>query len=154
MNKQTAIKRGLCTRRLYAWEKRTVEKDPVLSRERSLLELQYERDFIWSAYGSDLHRRKPTLRFGPGTKELGGVALSYTIGFTLIELAPGQRNRVTLLHELTHALGPVTHNGDFSRLYCTLLLAYIPRENQALRDVVINELWFDHPAYCRQVYKR
>jgi hypothetical protein len=51
--------------------------------------------------------------------------VSYCQGRSLIELSPGQRTRLILVHEAVHALGPETHGARFQNLYADMALRFV-----------------------------
>jgi hypothetical protein len=77
---------------------------------------------IW-AHESPAGKSMPELVFGKGMWYRDGF-VSYCQGHSKIELAPGQRNVLILIHEITHALGHQWHNDGFIRRYLGLLREY------------------------------
>ena len=67
--------------------------------------------------------RCPTVIAGDGIRWQGEWC-SYCLGRSKIVLARHHRDRIVLLHELTHALGPVTHGKRFQNLFAELLARY------------------------------
>ena len=70
-----------------------------------------------------LGNRCPTVIAGDGIRWQGEWC-SYCLGRSKIVLARHHRDRIVLLHEMTHALGPVTHGKRFQNLFAELLERY------------------------------
>ena len=67
--------------------------------------------------------RCPAVVAGRGIRT-GDRLASYCEGRSRIVLARNQRDRVTLIHEMVHALGAETHGRIFQRRYAELLGKY------------------------------
>jgi hypothetical protein len=147
--RQLGARRGVMTRRIYGYEKTYLETIEKLNRPRDLGSLQRLAKKIWAEFYHG-NRKIPEIRFGPGTLELG-YPLSYTLGYSLIELCPGQRNVVTLVHELVHAIGPSQHGANFAQLYYKVLEKYLP---VAIRKKVYQYLVKEHSQLMRKVYHK
>lgn len=91
-------------------------------RRRALPFLERRLVEIW-AHESPGGKTMPRLTFGPGMV-WQGQRVSFCHGHSHIELAAGQRNVRTLIHEITHALGHPWHNNGFIRRYLGLLARY------------------------------
>ncbi len=113
---------GIETRELYNFEDTVLIHDIDLNKQRSYRFLIKEATKIWKQSGTK--KKLPNIVFGKGTM-FNGRPLSYCIGFSYIELCPGQRDILTLLHELVHAMGPVNHGKTFRKRYFDLLYKYI-----------------------------
>jgi hypothetical protein len=87
-----------------------------LVKQLCVSDLRYYAKLIW--IGEKREFPMPTIKFGKG---VDGYSW-YQDGH--IELAPGQRDRLTLAHELTHAMGYGLHNGPFIKQYFKLLTKY------------------------------
>jgi hypothetical protein len=105
---------------LYQFETDCIESIPYLVQERSLAFLKRFVVRITNEY--DNGYRAPRLVFGKGIP-YRGVMYSYIDGPKIV-LAPGQRNIYTVIHELTHFLGPADHGFGFKALYFHLLNEY------------------------------
>ena len=114
-----AARKARDTRRVYAWE------DDLRAGGRYRASMGALRSLalrVWRDYGRG--NRPPAVIAGRGIPSNGSLA-SYCLGSTVIVLARNHRDRVVLLHELTHALGPVTHGNRFQNLYLELLERYL-----------------------------
>lgn len=147
--RQLRARRGVMTRRVYGYEDSYLSTIKKLNQQRDLSSLLRLAKKIWTKHYAG-NRKLPEVRFGPGTRELG-YPLSYTVGYSLIELAPGQRNILTLVHELVHAIGPSEHGTNFVRLYYQILERYLPVKT---RVQVYQYLVKEHAALMRRVYRR
>ena len=110
-------RRAADTRKVYAFE------DQLPRRPAGIRSLRRLARRIWRAY----HRRGnrcPAVIAGRGIPSNGTLA-SYCLGYTEIVLARQHRNRMVLIHEMTHALGPRTHGIRFQNLYAELLDRYL-----------------------------
>ena len=107
------------TRRLYAFEGEYL-RGSRLVRVVPMDDLQALASHIWTTVGGvgDC----PTIVAGPGVKYLG-ARYSYCQG-KYIQLARNQRNDLTLIHELVHALGCGMHNRRFIGVYRRLLINF------------------------------
>lgn len=144
------IRAGIGTRNVYGYEKKYLSTIEALAKQRSLAELLPVANKIWEEHYHG-QRRIPKIRFGPGTKELG-YPLSYTLGYSLIELAPGQQDILTLIHELVHAIGPSLHGVNFTKVYYNVLKDYLPNDNA--REEVYNVLVTKHQKILSPYYKK
>ncbi len=109
------------TRRLYAFE--FVHFDGAFKSE-SHADLRRLLDRVWLTEAPRrLRNSQVALVFGKGTA-MGGRQVSYAMGRGYIELAPGQRTRDVLLHEVTHCLGFSSHGEGFVGRYFGLLERY------------------------------
>lgn len=144
------IRAGIGTRNVYGYEKKYLSNIESLAKQRSLEELLIIAHKIWEEYYHG-RRRIPNIRFGPGTKELG-YPLSYTEGYSLIELAPGQQDILTLIHELVHAIGPSLHGINFTKVYYNILKDYLPDDKS--REEVYNVLVTKHQKILSPYYKK
>lgn len=147
--RQLRARRGVMTKRVYGYEDSYLSTIKKLGKQRDLGSLMRFANKIWSEHYTG-NRKLPEIRFGPGTREYG-YPLSYTEGFSLIELAPGQRNSLTLTHELIHAIGPSEHGANFVRLYYQVLEKYLPLK---VRKQVYQYLVKEHSSLMRRVYHR
>jgi len=103
------------TRNLYRFENvYFLETDVVV--QRSIKVLQKKMEQIWKEYkDSDF----PILFESKGTLHCGKW-MSYSIE-NEIHLAPGQRDYLTLVHEMCHAMGKGYHNKNFVDLEFDIL---------------------------------
>ena len=101
-------------------------------RLRSMEYLRRLAKEVWD--GEAPSRRFPDIVAGRGIK-YGGTLLSYCLGYTRVVLARNQRSILVLLHELTHALGPVNHGAKFVKLYFRLLEKYAKYDWRLLQGV-------------------
>ena len=113
---KTPTRRMRDTRRVYAFELHLAGPNQPIRRLRALARR------IWSAE-SKRRDRCPTIVAGRGTP-LKTKLSSYCYGRSRIVLARNQRDRVTLIHEMVHALGCETHGDRFQRRYAELLGKY------------------------------
>lgn len=107
------------TRRLYAFEGEYL-RGSRLVRVVPMDDLQTLASHIWTTVGGA--GDCPTIVAGPGVKYLG-ARYSYCQG-KYIQLARNQRNDLTLIHELVHALGCGMHNRRFIGVYRRLLINF------------------------------
>lgn len=154
--RSVATKQMMATRRLYDTEVKLIEKVWDMRRPRSLKSLQATLDLLWDHYGGK-PGRKPTLRFGPGTK-YHGTYYSFTRDTSPgqeIELAPGQRNFYVLIHEMVHALGPSQHGLRFAEVYRDLLRhdTFHDMMSTPEGELFLHYLDFEHPYHVRRAYK-
>lgn len=108
------------TRAVYRWE---YELQSGGRYDAPMRELRALARRIWRDRGRR-GNRCPLVIAGRGVR-FGGQWCSYCLGFSLIVLARHHRNRVVLIHEMTHALGPMTHGNRFQNLYAELLEQYL-----------------------------
>lgn len=126
MNRST--KRGVLTKRLYKFEREYLNSIKPISRILDLPTLTNIAQRTWQKHYTG-KRKLPVIRFGPGCLDLGRP-MSYTEGFSLIELCPKQRHILTLMHELVHAMGPTHHGINFTKKYYSLLEEFLEPEQQ------------------------
>ncbi len=116
------------TKRLYRFEEQAKCLAPV-RKQRTLHQLQAWLNYVWKNSGYDYAGNIPKLKFGKGLKGKTGYMSFYQADGprSYIELAPGQHDRLTLLHELLHHIGYPFHNEefllaeiDFLNRYCDL----------------------------------
>ena len=101
---KTSAQRAAETRRAYAFEDECVRSSYLLKR-RTLKHLRSIATRLWKAEGRT--DAIPIIEFGIGALQ-AGRRLSFCIGIKgqcRIVLAKPERNILTLLHELVHALG-------------------------------------------------
>jgi hypothetical protein len=123
------MKAAAVTRKFYSWEDAHIPTGRWLTKRRTAA----LTSAVWK-YAASLprYRRRarrlapPTVKFGRGVLQSGRY-LSYCVGYSQIVLAPSSRNEATLIHELTHALGPVGHGPRFQELYLQLILKFVVR---------------------------
>ena len=106
---------GIQTRNLYRFEDvYFLGMDIVI--QRSMKDLQKKMEYIWKQYkDSDF----PILFESKGVLYCGKW-LSYNLE-NEIHLAPGQRNYLTLVHEMCHAMGRDYHDRNFVDLEFDIL---------------------------------
>ena len=104
------------TRKVYAWEDQFPAAPCGIRGLRRLVAR------VWRDLGP-AGIRCPAVVAGRGVRYLG-VRCSYCEGRSRIVLARQHRTRLVALHEVTHALGPVTHGRRFQNLYAELLMRY------------------------------
>jgi hypothetical protein len=127
MKKQ--YKKMVDTRRVYALET-DMYCDPRfehITRQRSLGYLVRYAQKIWT--GEKYKKPLPLIRFGKGVQKY-----SWCDGDT-IELAPTQRDILTLVHELVHAIGYNDHDKNFAAKELILLDKYTPVKAEALHEM-------------------
>lgn len=107
------------TRRLYAFEGEYL-RGSRLARVLPMDDLRALASHVWTTVGGA--GDCPTIVAGAGVKYLG-ARYSYCQG-KYIQLARNQRNELTLIHELVHALGCGLHNRRFIRVYRRLLIDF------------------------------
>ena len=118
---------AVATRNLYRFEEKIYAHSDNFQQAgvttlRSMKQLRLALDFIWSKYGGFDNGRdfpKPILIASPG-EWYGGRYLSYSIHGE-IHLVRNQRNYLTLVHELSHALGNDYHDRTFVDLEFDIL---------------------------------
>ena len=110
-------RRMIDTRKVYAFEGELPARDTPIRRLRALIRR------IWR---ENTGRRDtcPVVLAGRGTP-FGGQLASYCHGRARIVLARHHRSRVVAIHEVVHALGPVTHGRRFQNRYADLLARYL-----------------------------
>ena len=116
------MNRSAQTRRVYYWEENWVPAGP----DASIATLRQLGRRIWRDVGKRVD--PPRIVAGRGVRS-GKRLLSFTQGTDLIVLCRAQRNRRTLIHEVTHALLARSRGADhgpaFLRLYTELLARYL-----------------------------
>lgn len=112
------------TRRLYKLEETLYANTAFrkITEQKSLLALKRLAYKIWRE--ERCQRPIPNVRFGRGTPH-NGHRYSWCDGET-IELAPRQRDVLTLIHELVHAMGYPDHDTEFVAQQRKLLRKYAP----------------------------
>jgi hypothetical protein len=149
LKKRRRIRKSIGTNHVYRYEENVLYNIKRLAQQRSIGTLINIARKIWDKFykGS---RKMPTIRFGKGDTSLG-YPLSYTEGYSLIELAPGQQDILTLIHELVHAIGPSLHGPSFTKLYYEILKDYLPK---AVQKEVYDELVLRHGEKLKPYYKK
>jgi len=142
-------RRGVMTRRVYRFEEKYLSTLKELNKQRSLRELTAVAESLWKKYYRG-KRKMPTIRFGAGDCSLG-YPLSYTEGYSTIELCPGQQNLMVMIHELTHAIGPSQHGIAFTRAYVNILDDFI--DDEEVRQKIYDDLITKHGQIYRRLYK-
>ena len=103
------------TRNLYRFEETYFLRSNIVV-QRSIRVLQKKMESIWKEYkDSD----PPILFESKGTPHCGKWT-SYSMG-NEIHLAPGQRDYLTLVHEMCHAMGHDNHDKKFVDLEFDIL---------------------------------
>lgn len=123
LQRRRAAKRAAQTRKFYVFEDYGLTVPESLLVDQSMNSLRALARRVWREF-ADPRQRIPQIVSGRGDVSSGGVRLSYAIGgwkFHRIVLARHQRTRYVLMHELTHALGPIEHGRAFARLFGRLL---------------------------------
>lgn len=124
-----ARRRAEETNRLYKWEDRmrlTKQLPYTLTCERTMIDLKLFAEEVWEKHGRK-GWKMPEIKAWNGLfwkqydREFRGW--SYQLGRT-IKLAKRHRNRMVMLHEITHAIGHYTHGRGFVRKYAELLEEY------------------------------
>ena len=113
------------TLNLYRFEVEYFPKNHYLLKSQPISTLQNLGEKIWYDYNVT-PRKMPLIRFGAGY-----YCYSWTDG-DVIELAPWERNKLVLIHEMTHILGYPNHDKHFVRLYMELLMQYTPIKEMVL----------------------
>jgi len=119
---KTSVRHGVDTRWLYNLEATAFRQNKFGVKNRPLKFLHALMLRIWaeeSRAGTSL----PVLKFGRGIRH-GEQMVSYCLGTDYIELAPGQRDVMTMIHEVTHALGITYHGKRFIKRYFPMLIKY------------------------------
>ncbi len=124
------------TRKLYRLETTLYRRRAFrgITQQRNLPMLRRLAKFIWKKERRSLNTI-PTIRFGKGTLHCG-KRYSWCDGKT-IELAPGQRDILTLIHELVHAMGYDFHDKYFVDRQRKLLIRYSPINPQLIQKEFI-----------------
>ena len=128
---------GEKTRRVYAFEETLFHNTPhtKLCRMKTLRRVAAR---VWAIHGKG--KKMPQIVAGRGFPQ-GGRLLSYCQG-TRIVLARNQREKITLIHELIHAMGFGYHNHAFVNKYLTVLeqVVNIPREQLKFTAIVQHQV--------------
>jgi hypothetical protein len=135
---------AIATRHVYRYEDEFLYTFKRLSTQRSFKTIKKTAEKIWEKYHQGT-RTLPTIEFGTGDRSLGRP-LSFTLDRRYIELAPKQRDLLTLIHELVHALGADYHDMQFVNLYYKILKEYLP---SYIHDAVHLELVVRHRDLLR-----
>lgn len=108
------------TKRVYKLEDNLYRDSQFnyITKQRPLSYLKKYAQKIWEGEGND--KPLPEIRFGKGVQNF-----SWCDGET-IELAKSQRDILTLVHELVHALGYDHHDNKFIRRELKLIEKYTP----------------------------
>lgn len=106
---------GIQTRNLYRFEDVCFLRTNIVV-QRSIKDLQMKMKQIWKKYKKS---NFPILFHSKGTL-YGGKWMSYNME-NEIHLAPGQRDYLTLVHEICHALGHDNHDKKFVDLEFDIL---------------------------------
>lgn len=120
------------TRRLYKLES-ILYKDKNfrdITKQESEIVLRTFAKRIWAT--QKCKNKFPEIRFGKGIAH-GTDKYSWCDGST-IELAPRQRDKLTLIHELVHAMGYDYHNEPFVTKQLLLLIRYTPINKDLLTN--------------------
>ncbi len=107
---------GIKTRNLYNFED-VYFKNTFFSRDLSMNILRKQAFRVWKIFGKN--KEFPKIVADRGTF-YNGRYLSYSQGND-IRLARNQRNIITLMHEITHALGFEFHNKKFVDMEFSIL---------------------------------
>lgn len=121
-SRRRAARRAAETRALYAYEARAF-RDPQLLQSRPIQELRRLATRVWIAHQSARRERPPEIVAGAGYFQSGRY-LSFCEGRRRIVLARHERNRLVLLHELTHALNFATHGAGFRKKYFEIVRSH------------------------------
>lgn len=129
---KTQYKRMVETRRLYKLEGElyTKRKFRAITKQQPELVLKNLAQKIWKQEG--YQKKLPNIRFGKGIMH-GTMYYSWCDGET-IELAPKQRDVLTLIHELVHAMGYDYHDKPFVMKELLLLTKYTEIDQELLFD--------------------
>jgi hypothetical protein len=127
MKKQ--YKQMVDTRRVYQLETDMYydRRFEFITRQRSLDYLKRYARKIWT--GEKYKKELPLIRFGKGMQKY-----SWCDG-EILELAPTQRDILTLVHELVHAIGYDDHDKKFAAKELVLLEKYTPVRVDALHEM-------------------
>lgn len=125
-------KEMVATRRLYKLEESLYSRREFkrITKRRSLPALRKLAYHIWTSEG--IKSQVPHVTFGEGIVH-GDEWFSWCDGDT-IELTPHQRDILTLIHELTHAMGYGPHTEKFVSMYVDLLVKYSPINEQIILE--------------------
>lgn len=113
-----SYKRMVDTRKVYRFEQE-IERG---ARRLPMRDLRALARRIWRE-NTGRRDRCPAVVAGRGL-QFHGRLVSYCLGRSRVVLARNQRTRITLIHEVVHALGPETHGDRFQRRYADLIARY------------------------------
>ena len=118
------------TRRLYRLEEELYhdKRFTGITKQKTILSLKRLAYKIWRT--ERIKSVIPDIRFGRGTPH-NGERYSWCDGMA-IELAPRQRDVLTLIHELVHAMGYPYHDQEFVRVQKKLLRKYTRLDKQTI----------------------
>lgn len=122
ISRKTIARHARDTRWVYNLEAGVFRANKLADRQRSFKQLDKMLHDIW-AVESRPGVTRPRMVYGPGVRH-GAAMVSYCLGVTYIEMAPRQRNYLTLIHEVVHALGVTRHGKKFIARYFPLLIKY------------------------------
>ncbi len=125
-------RRMIDTRRLYRLEQELYYSKAFssITKQQPLRHLTALAEFIWKK--EKMKHRIPTIRFGKGTPH-NSIPFSWCDGET-IELAKTQRDELTLIHEIVHAMGYDDHDKNFVTKELTLLEKYTTIKQEDLYE--------------------
>lgn len=104
---------GVETRRLYHFENTCPLLKP-LYKKMKLDDIMYHSKKIWrTVFYFGNYTNFPDVSFGPGTKHNRRMTSYYHTIDHRIELAPNEREMLTMTHELIHAKGRDYHDIEF-----------------------------------------
>lgn len=122
-------KQMIDTRRVYRLETDMYydRRFVYITKQRSLDYLVRYAKKIWKA--EKIKKEMPLIRFGKGLQRY-----SWCDG-EILELAPTQRDILTLVHELVHAIGYDDHDKNFAAKELVLLAKYTSVKVDALHEM-------------------
>ena len=122
-------RRMVDTRRVYQLETDMYydRRFAYITKQRSLDYLVRYAKKIWKA--EKIRKEMPLIRFGKGLQKY-----SWCDG-EILELAPTQRDILTLVHELVHAIGYDDHDKNFAAKELVLLAKYTSVKVDALHEM-------------------
>lgn len=112
-------KRKLNTLRLHKLERATGEWPTLWTTAQPLQDLETLVRTRYIYYGG--WNDPPVVHYGPGYKQGNRRVSKYDKETHRIELARGERNRLTAVHNLIHSLGYKHHNKQFVDLWIEIL---------------------------------
>lgn len=120
----------VATRRLYKLEDSLYSRREFrkITQQRSLPALRKLAYYIWKK--ERMKGKLPNIIFGKGVFHVKEY-FSWCDG-TTIELAPKQRDIMTMIHELIHAMGYDDHGEEFVNEYIDILVKYSPINEQII----------------------